>query len=78
MHWSMVFMSRNFQLSPLAAERYSLVLIGFSLTSFWGGGRISWWCAAQILSLAIRWACRSVALWWSFLPSRKLTLLTIR
>ncbi len=25
MHWSMVFISRNFQLSPLTAERYSRV-----------------------------------------------------
>lgn len=27
MHWSMVFISRNFQLSPLAAERYSRLLM---------------------------------------------------
>ncbi len=26
-HWSMVFISRNFQLSPLAAERYSRLLM---------------------------------------------------
>ena len=31
MHWSMVFISRNFQLSPLAAERYSRVPMPFLL-----------------------------------------------
>nr|WP_325193450.1 hypothetical protein [uncultured Oscillibacter sp.] len=41
MHWSMVFISRNFQLSPLAAERYSRVPIRFCFTCFSGGGRMS-------------------------------------
>lgn len=41
MHWSMVFMRRNFQLSPLEAERYSRLLILFLLTCFCGGGRVS-------------------------------------
>ena len=36
----MVFMRRNFQLSPFAAERYSLVLIRFCLTCFCGGGTL--------------------------------------
>ena len=74
----MVFISRNFQLSPLAAERYSRVPIRFCLTCFWGGGNISRPWAAQISSLASRWAWRSAALWWSFLPFWKETLFTTR
>ena len=69
MHWSMVFISRNFQLWPLAAERYSRLLIRFCLACFWGGGKIFKLWAAQISSLVSRWAWRSAALWWSFLPS---------
>ena len=78
MHWSMVFISRNFQLSPLAAERYSRLLMRFCFTCFSDGGRVSRLWAAQIASLVCRWAWRSAALWWSFLPFWKLTLLTIR
>ena len=34
MHWSMVSISRNFQLSPLAAERYSRLLMRFCFICF--------------------------------------------
>ena len=60
------------------AERYSRVPIRFCVTCFCGGGRIDRWWAAQISSLASRWACRSAALWWSLRPFWKLTLFTIR
>ena len=61
-HWSMVFINRNFQLSPLAAERYYRVPIHFCWTCFCRGGRIDRWWVTQILSLANRWACRSAVL----------------
>ena len=34
MHWSMVFISRNFQLSPFTAEQYSRLFMPLALLCF--------------------------------------------
>lgn len=76
MHSSMVFMSRNFQLSPLAAERYSrapsLCVFGSCF------GRTDRPCAAQSSSemerslASVPGPCRSI------LPLSKQTLFTMK
>ncbi len=77
MHRSMAFMVWNFQLSPLAAERYSASDMGRGLRAGfgWNTGRPR---AAHTASLRWRSSASSRLPVWSFFPSSKLTLFTSR
>ena len=67
MHWSMVFISRNFQLSPLAAERYSLALMPFAFLCCCFG-KTERLCFRQSPSESVRRPFKVLGPWRSIFP----------